>query len=362
MNVSPFVKNYIDSSFEYIDYSGWKIPYIVSSVEEEYKFLNQAAAIIDRTHLGVIKVFGNDSIDLLERLSTNKLSDLENGSGIATILTSPNGKIVDLLRISHLKDSLLITVSSGDTNSVLEWIDKYTFDEDVHFIDISEKFSVIGVIGPNSNNFLEEWAECDLKLENFENICISKYDHDVVIARMDLLGSISFEVFFPNEIASIIYDSLVLSSDPTLVKVIGEKSFEIARIQSNIPKWGNEITNDYNPLEANLLEMISWTKGCYIGQEVVARLHNYQKVKRYLVSFSVPTSENILPGDKIVLNDQNRNISNKHHAGTITSAVSIPGTEKTFGMGYIRTNFINNSDDLCLLSGVSIDVDNSLLN
>ena len=102
MKVSPFVKNYIDSSFEYIDYSGWKIPYIVSSVEEEYKFLNQATAIIDRTHLGVIKVFGKDSIALLERLSTNKLSDLENGSGIATILTSPNGKIVDLLRKSTI--------------------------------------------------------------------------------------------------------------------------------------------------------------------------------------------------------------------------------------------------------------------
>ena len=187
-----------------------------------------------------------------------------------------------------------------------------------------------------------------LESKNFENVSILMHGHEVIISRSDQLDTTGFEVFFPNEIASNIYDSLILSGDPNRIKLIGEKAFELARVQAKIPKWGNEITKDYNPLEANLLEMISWTKGCYIGQEVVARLHNYEKVKQHLVGFSVPMVGNISPGDRIISNDRN--------VGTITSAVSIPGSEKTIAMGYIRANFVNTPTDLCLSSGLRIDI------
>jgi len=353
MQVSSFGLNYFDSNIDYIDHLGWKIPKVISSLDDEYNFVTKAVAIIDRTHLGVIKVFGKDALDLLERLSTNRLVDLEIGSGVSTVLTSHNGKMVDLLKLSLLNDSLLMTVSSGHINYVLEWIEKYTFDEDVVLNDISEFTSVIGVVGPNSKNILEEWAECDLKFENLSNVCISKYGHEVIICRTDLLDEIGFEVFFPNIIAEYMYNSLMSFVRSKRVKLIGEQAFEIARIQAKVPKWGNELTNEYNPLEANLNNIISWTKGCYIGQEVVARLHNYEKVKQHLVGFSVSEISNIIPGDRVIFNDQN--------VGIITSASSVPGSEKTIAMGYIRAKFINESKDLHLSSGISIDLDNDSL-
>ena len=103
----------------------------------------------------------------------------------------------------------------------------------------------------------------------------------------------------------------------------------VARVEMGAPAYGKELSEDFNPLEANLLEYISFTKGCYVGQEVVARLKTYNKVQRQLVGLRWDFDSRAAPGSKLMLEGK--------QVGLVTSAAKSPRLDKVLGLGYVRT-------------------------
>ena len=110
---------------------------------------------------------------------------------------------------------------------------------------------------------------------------------------------------------------------------VGGDAFETARVQYAVPFLGREMGEAYNPLEVGLIGSIDFAKGCYIGQEVIARLDTYQKVQKRLVSLRF--SPEAAPSVGVDLRDDGKPV------GTVTSAVRVPTTEETIGLGYVRT-------------------------
>ena len=129
---------------------GWELPTVYSDAAAEYLAATSGAAVYDASYTGRLKATGEDGLDLLNRLSTNKVIDLQPGQGAPTILTTDRGRILDLIIVLNLGDHLLLLTSPGTQQQVIEWLDKYTIMEDLTVEDISESTAMLAVWGPGA--------------------------------------------------------------------------------------------------------------------------------------------------------------------------------------------------------------------
>ena len=172
----------------------------------EYRAARQTAALLDRSAFGRLRISGADSLDLLNRLSTNKLTDVEPGHGAATVLTTNKGRVIDLLGIANLGDELLVITSPGTQERVVEWIDLYTFGEDVAVEDATESTAMLTVIGPAAAELLGAAAS---GLDLFDSAELELNGELVTLVRTDALGVAGFDVVAPAEHAAGVWMALV---------------------------------------------------------------------------------------------------------------------------------------------------------
>lgn len=213
---------------------------------------------------------GNDSVDFLHRISTQSFAHFNPGEIRRTLLITEKGKMIDTIWVIHQTDRLLLLVSKGKAVEICDWLGRFIIMEDIELENISDQYSVT---------------------LNFSNV------HSPVDYLSDYF---SIPVTF----------SLQSAHSSEVSEVPHE--FECWRIWNGIPVANKEIIREYNPLELRLKEWISFTKGCYIGQEVIARLDTYQKVQRTLFR--------CMTDFKISENDDLFN-SNGEHIGKCTSVI-----------------------------------------
>ncbi len=311
---------------------------------EEYRALNSGAGFIDRSDVGRLICRGEDALDLLNRLSTNELATLEIGSGAATVLTTNKGRIVDLLHVSQGEDSLNVFTSPGNQARVAEWIDFYTFVEDVALEDRTTETAMLSLSGPASTSLLDDLTGGQTSLLG-------------VLKRLSVdIAGVQSEVYRSDYLGSISYDIVVEAGDKDRLSAtfldkgavaVGADTVEAVRVERGIPAFGNELTEDYNPHEANLVHHVSFSKGCYIGQEVVARLQTYKKVSKFLVGLrwdgEGPATGSFLTHDG-------------KRMGVVTSTARLPLTGEIVGLGYVRKEFVAEGKTVADESGNDVRV------
>ncbi len=263
--------------------------------------LETRSALFEMPDWGRMAVSGDDAIDLLNRLSTNDLERLEPGDSMGTVLTTNKGRVIDLLEVVHRGDDLLLLTSAGTQQRVADWIDFYTFSEDVAVRDITDATRRYLMIGGGEDD--ESDVQSRIWRENAS-----------VAVRADFGDLPAWTLIFSAD------DSIELGDD-TLV--LDESEFARLRVERGVPSHPNELNEDRNPLEANLLRHIDFNKGCYIGQEVVARLNTYDRVQRYLCRLTLEDdSITVEPGSVMMLDGKS--------VGDVTTAV--PG----MALGFLR--------------------------
>lgn len=321
-------------------------PHVHSTVEVEYSALTEGTGLIDRSNVGRLHVSGEDALDLLNRLSTNELMTLKVGTGAPTVLTTNKGRIVDLLYAYRHEDRLFVTTSPGNQQKVAEWIDFYTFVEDVVVEDVTDRTKMLSVVGPGSAEVLD-------RLTNGRVSALTLYASiDTEIAgtlatfhRTDFLTFPSFDL----TVALEDYDHLSWTLTNEGAVPIGTHAVEALRIEQGIPEFGKELTESYNPHEANLVDHLSFTKGCYIGQEVIARLQTYQKVQKYLVGLRWDKGD-VSPGTRLV--------GDGKQVGVVTSVSRSPISGEGIGLGYVRKELAVNDKPLTTEGAVYLSVKN----
>ena len=236
-------------------------------------------SFIDLTSINArLKLSGEDKVDLLDRLSTNDISILkEHGQGMSTVLTTNKGRIIDLIKVYFVEDYLLLVSDIKSISKVSEWIEFYTIMEDVTQINVSDDTFQIRIFSDDLNSIFSEKQDCEMDHFFVRDISGAK----VTIATNKMNQKQCFDVFGQKSDKKNIIKFLL-----NFGTQLESSQFENLRISLGYPKFGNELTEDFNPLEALLIDHISFNKGCYIGQEVVARLNTYDKVQRQLVQIS----------------------------------------------------------------------------
>ena len=329
MPLSPLAELQKQAGATFGDDHGWHLPSSYTSLADEYEAATRSAGLVDRSHIGRLKLTGGDALDLLNRLSTNKLEDLEAGHGMYTVLTSNKGRILDLMFVLMLEDHLLVLTSPECRQKVADWIDFYTFVEEVAVEDVTERSTMLGILGPTADELLEKlFGRGISSLSKYESVSSKIGDMEAVIIRTDFAGLPGYDVVVPVSQAVQLWTVLVEGDGGPGARPVGMEALEVIRVEQGVPVYGRELGEDYNPLEADLLEFVSFNKGCYIGQEVVTRLDTYEKVQKHLVGLSWDSDEN--PASNASLSLDGKKV------GDITSAVSSARLRRGIGLGYVR--------------------------
>ena len=297
---------------------------------------------------------GPDALDLLHRLTTNSVIDIPSGSARRTILTNEKGRIVDVFWVLKRSDEeLLLVTDSTDPSLMRDWIDRFTIIEDAELIDASELLTRWYVVGPNASDALSEsFPELDFT----DCIVGALRGMDVIeggvvlFLRTDAAGPESWLVIG----ASPAISEINARFEKVEIEPSSAHLFNRIRIRNQIPIAGHDLTEDVNPLEAGLLHLIDFEKGCYIGQEVVARLDTYDKVQRSLVGFrqlgSVTSDETIEVDDNILANDDGRRV------GWVTSIARSPNPNDLIGLAYVRKAHSGLGEVLTTRRGARIEI------
>ena len=305
------------------------IPGVYSTLAEEYEVVTEAVGLVDRSHIGRLKLAGADALDLINRLPTNKLEDLTPGRGMGTVITSSKGRIVDLLFVFMASDHLLTFTSPENRQKVIEWIDFYTFAEDITVQDLNPETAMFSLVWPKTANLLDEIAGQGMSaMSRYDVVTTSIGGIGVTLVRTDFGALPAYDLIVPIAQAQKLWNYLLGRGLVSDIRPIGADAMEIVRVEQGVAVYGRELSEDYNPLEADLREFISFDKGCYTGQEVVARLDTYDKVSKYLVGLSWDSDVTPAPNASLLVDGKK--------AGIITSAVKSRRLSKGVGMGYVR--------------------------
>jgi tRNA-modifying protein YgfZ len=288
--------------------------------------------VVDRSDLGRLIATGPDLLDLLHRLSTGDVKGLKPGEGRPTVLTSPKGRIVERLFVHHLgADGVLLVAGPDAAPRVLAHLKKFTFAEDTGLSDLTPSTAAHAVVGPS-------WADAARAAGLPELPPFGAAACQIAGARVRVVRTNGFDargvlVICDRGDGSRVRTALVAAAESIGGVAMDAAALEAWRVLERLPAAGAELTEDHNPLEAGLRDAVSFTKGCYVGQEVVARLNTYDKVSRELVRLDLAPGAPA-PARGAAVRSEGREV------GVITSSVLLPGGDAAVALAYVKSRDI----------------------
>ena len=283
------------------------------------------ATFFDRSHWGRIRLTGADRVRFLHNQTTNSIEQLSAGEGCHSVFVTSTGRTIDLATVYAFADSLFVVVSPGMSQQIYDWMDKYIFFSDkVTLTDEGEETFLFTVIGEGCDELARSLgAEVLIGQTAFTHraIVLASSENNIQIACDAELAIPGYTLWGPTAQADAVRQAILSAGTTTGT----DQQWENLRIQQGRPAPGKELTDDDNPLEAGLWHSISFEKGCYIGQETIARLNTYKGVKKRLWGLAI--DQPVLAGADILLAGK-----------AVGKLTSITETEAGFfGLGYLRT-------------------------
>jgi folate-binding protein YgfZ len=254
-----------------------------------YRAALEGAAFADEAARGRIFMRGPDRAALLQRLSTADIERLQPGQGIRTVLTTPIGRIIDLLSVHALPDALLLATSPGQGGAVWSHLKKNIFFQDQATLEAAGRsHGQLALYGPAAAALLDNLAGAtlsDLRPHHTRTLAVA--GAELLVAARDPIGGPSYSLYVPADQLETVRGALVAAGAATL----DDDALEILRVEQGYGAPGRELSQEYIPLETGLLDAISFTKGCYVGQEIIARMESRGRLAKMLRGLKLSTKD-----------------------------------------------------------------------
>ena len=313
---------------------------------DQYRAVRQSSGFIDRSGRGRIALHGGDRKTFLHALLTNDIAVLAPGTGCYATLLSAQGRMAADMRVFELGDVILLDVARGVRDVVLTKLDQFLFSEDVQLGDVTEVFGCISVQGPQAPGVvavsvggeataLAGWAP-------YRNARFDRLGEVVIVARVDEFGLPGYLLFTP--MAALPGLAAALTSGGA--SPVDGDTANVLRVEAGEPEFLVDMTEDTIPLEAGIEQRaISYTKGCYPGQEVIIRIRDrgHGRVVRKLVGMVIDGETVPSAGDALQADGKD--------VGRVTSAVFSPARSQPIALGYIHRDFVEPGSEVAVVHG-----------
>ena len=320
-------------------HNDWELVGHFTDPHEEHRAVRQGVGVIDLSHRGRLRLTGSDRSAYLHRIISNDVEGLEVGEGnYATILTN-RGKIIADMSVYVFENFIGIETNSERTSTLYQELDKYLIADDVTIEDFTEHTGVVGVHGPESAELLRDVYGFDVgDLPEYHNVMYEIDGRRIVCVRANETGEIGYNLCTKSESMEWLWDTTLTKGRAFGTEPVGLTALNTLRIEAGIPRYGTELDDSIFPGEAELEDAISYEKGCYIGQEIVARMKYRGHPNRLLRGFEIASDTPPQKGGLLFDGDK--------EIGWITSGVVSPTLGKTIGMGYVRIAFTDEGSEV----------------
>jgi aminomethyltransferase len=284
-----------------------------------YHQLRDAAAWLDLTGRGKIKVTGEDRARLLHAMTTNDIQHLQPGQGCYAFFLNAHGRILADVNVLCFEDHFLLDTEPELASNLYEHLDKFIIADDVTLENLTHAVATVAVEGPGSPEVLEAAGAL---------VPAAAYAHaqwgSATVARLSYTGSRGFFVIAPaGEKDDLIRRLATTEAD--------REAFETVRIERAKPRYGPDISERYLAQETNLMHALHFNKGCYLGQEIVERVRSRAQIHRRLCALAIDGSKVPPPGTKLMAAEK--------PAAEITSAAYSPRLGMVAALAYVRVEF-----------------------
>ncbi len=299
---------------------------------QEHHAVRQGVGVVDLSHRGRLRLTGSDRAAYLHRIISNEVEGLSVGAGnYATMLTN-RGKIIADMKVYIFEDSIGIETNAETTSILYQELDKYLIADDVTIEDFTERTGAVGIHGPKSAELLQEVYGFDAgSLSEHQGIVHEIDGRWIICVRASETGEVGYNLCTASESMEWLWDTILTKGRAFGAEPVGLTALNSLRIEAGIPQFGAELDDSIFPGEAELEQAISFEKGCYIGQEIVARMKYRGHPNRLLRGFEIASDTPPQSGDRLFDGDKD--------IGWLTSAVVSPTLGETIGLGYVRTAF-----------------------
>lgn len=319
LNESPFADADSRAGARFAEDAGWRMPAQFGDPSAEYQHALSAAAVFDVSNRGKVFVSGREAAQFLHNLCTNEVVRMAPGAGCEAFLTDGRAKVVSFARIYRLpstdEDRFWLDVDPGTAAAVAAHLDRHHISEQVEIIDRTSEFGRLHLAGPRAGDVVA-------KLLGGTDPPFVEHAHFIgtlgsidgcEIRRSDSLGMPGYDLICPVAAAERVWEEVVAAG----AAPAGWKAYDILRVEAGTPVYGKDIDDTNLPQEIGRTDRaISFTKGCYIGQETVARIRTYGHVNRSLVGLRVKGDQPVPAGTKLYRDGQ--------EIGRVTSSVLSP--------------------------------------
>ncbi|WP_114205292.1 YgfZ/GcvT domain-containing protein [Acidisarcina polymorpha] len=329
-------------------HAGALTPGNFSSTDEEIAAAATGVAIFDSGYRTRIRVTGEDRLRWLNGMVSNAVQTLPEGSGNYNFILNAQGRIQGDAYIYRTSDSLLLDTDRSQAARLLAHLDHFIIMDDVELRPLDEVTSGIGLAGPQAAAMLDSLGLSASGLAPLQFVETSIAGHAVTLLHAYSPLIPRYEIWFSPDHTAALWKSLIAAG----AKPIGIETLESLRVLEGIPRYGIDFNDRYLAQETSQTRALNFTKGCYLGQEIVERIRSRATVHRYLRQLELHGETPTAPTDILAAGDTSS-------LGQLTSiaAIRLPGLSATLALGFIRTEALERKASLEYTGGMATVLD-----
>jgi folate-binding protein YgfZ len=289
------------------------------------------AGLIDLSSRGRLRVSGSEATMFLNGLITNDMKTLAENRWMPAAFPTVQGRLIGAVRVVRLKDAFVIDTDAESHEAVLKTVSRFTLAGDFHVKDLTSETALLSVQGKRAVEVVEKVLKTSVSdLPRDGVLETNSQNRPVTIIRATHTAEDGFDILIDSAQGAQLRQALIDAD----AQVVSPDVFEVLRIEAGIARFGHDVDETNVVTETNLDDAVSYTKGCYVGQEIIVRIKHRGHVAKKLTGLRFQTEKRIEPGTIIKSSDGKE-------IGKLTSTAFSPKLEATIGLGYVRYEFLN---------------------
>ena len=320
------------------------LPRDYGDLRGEYDAIRGGVAVLDLSDAGKLQVSGKNSVQFLNGLISNDVKSLKPHEGVLAAFPTIQGKLIALCRVYNLGEYLLLELDAINREKIFKNLSRFVPAGEFIVTDVSDKFALYSLQGPRTMELIEALTGQPIDERQYKIGEWQIAGARVFIASHSRCGETGFDLFVPTEFSQKVLETILERGVIFGARRAGSGAFEIARIEAGVAREGVDAGEDYIILESELESAVSYTKGCYLGQEIIARIHWRGEPAKRLRGLLTDADQTPQPGAELFDGEGKK-------VGEITSIARSFALDRFIALGYVHRYHLTPGTEFTLKQG-----------